>query len=153
MALQAKIKGKLFHVGDLVKVFVRLVEGEKTRTQPFEGLVMAIKGRGENKTFMVRKIASGGIGVERIWPVNSPWLEKIEVKKQGKVRRSKLYYLRKRKGKAALKVKIRQEKKKKRHLRGGRKDSSEVNQETKTKSEQKTTRQTKRKPSRKTSSK
>jgi large subunit ribosomal protein L19 len=107
MAIQVKIKGKEVNVGDLIRVFVRLVEGEKTRVQVFEGLVIGIKGRGEDKTFTVRRIAVGNIGVERIWPVNSPWIEKIEIKKRGRVRRAKLYYLRQRKGRAALKVKSR----------------------------------------------
>ena len=80
-------------------------EGEKIRTQPFEGIVIAIKGRGENKMFTVRKIGADAIGVERIWPDNSPWIEKVVVKKQGRVRRAKLYYLRKRVGKKAKKVK------------------------------------------------
>jgi large subunit ribosomal protein L19 len=67
--------------------------------------VIAIKNRGENKTFTVRKIATGRIGVERIWPANSPWIEGVKVKRSGHVRQAKLYYLRKRVGKSAARVK------------------------------------------------
>lgn len=93
-----------FSPGDTVKVYQKIKEAEKTRTQIFEGVVLGIRGRGENKSFMVRKIAVGGIGVERIWPVVSPWIEKVTVVKKGKTRRAKLYYLRKRTGKKAIKV-------------------------------------------------
>ncbi len=99
MAKQAKINETLFSVGDKVRVLQKIQEGDKVRLQPFEGIVIAIKGEGENKMFTVRKIAAGGIGVERIWPLNSPWLEDIKVLKQGKVRRAKLYYLREKPGK------------------------------------------------------
>lgn len=105
MANQALIKDKKVTVGDLVSVSVVLKEKGKTRLFPFEGVVIAIRGEGENKSFVVRKIALGKIGVERIWPVNSPWIEKIEVKKPGQARRAKLYYLRSRQGKSALKIK------------------------------------------------
>ena len=90
--------------GDSVRVNVKITESGKERTQAFEGTVIAVRGAGDSKTFTVRKIGTGGIGVERIWPLNSPHLQKIEVKKKGKVRRAKLYYLRSRKGKAALGV-------------------------------------------------
>jgi len=93
MALQAKIKETIFRVGDKIKVFQKIQEGDKTRTQPFEGIVIAIRGEGENKMFTVRKIATGNIGVERIWPLNSPWIEKVQVIRKGKVRRAKLYFL------------------------------------------------------------
>lgn len=87
--------------GDKVKVFQRVKEGDKERLQAFEGVVIAIKhGRGISATFTVRKI-SGGIGVERIFPLHSPMIEKIEVLGHSKVRRAKLYYLRGRKGKRA----------------------------------------------------
>jgi large subunit ribosomal protein L19 len=98
MALQSKIGNQTFNIGDKVVVFQKIQEGDKTRTQSFEGIVMAIRGGGENQTFTVRKIAGGGIGVERIWPVNSPWIEKIAVLKKGKVRRAKLHFLRRRTG-------------------------------------------------------
>lgn len=88
-----------FRVGDTIQVHHTIVEGKKKRTVVFEGAVIAIKGREENKTFKVRKIGEAGIGIERIWPLNSPWLKKIVVKKKGKVRRAKLYYLRQKKGK------------------------------------------------------
>lgn len=85
-----------FAPGDIVRVHQKITEGDKTRTQVFEGTVLGIKGRGENKTFTVRKLV-GDIAVERIWPVQSPNIEKIEVKAHPKqrVRRAKLYYLRK----------------------------------------------------------
>ncbi|MCL0038186.1 50S ribosomal protein L19 [Thermodesulfovibrionales bacterium] len=89
-----------FNVGDTVKVYIKVVEGDKERLQPFEGIVISRKGRGIRETFMVRKI-SFGIGVERIFPLHSPSINKIEVLKQGIVRRAKLYYLRDRKGKKA----------------------------------------------------
>jgi large subunit ribosomal protein L19 len=105
MANQAKFGETTFSVGDTVVVSQKIVEGGKTRTQNFEGIVIAIRGKGEGKTFTVRKIAVGGIGVERIWPLNSPWITKIKVKKKGKVRRAKLYYLRQKTTKKATKVK------------------------------------------------
>lgn len=85
-----------FAPGDVVRVHQKITEGDKTRTQVFEGTVLGIKGRGENKTFTVRKLV-GDIAVERIWPVKSPNIEKVEVKAHPKqrVRRAKLYYLRK----------------------------------------------------------
>jgi len=85
-----------FKPGDLIKVYVKVVEGDKTRLSPFQGVVLQIKGSGESKTFVVRKI-SAGIGVERIFPLNSPMIAKIEVKKRGKVRRARLTYLRNKK--------------------------------------------------------
>jgi large subunit ribosomal protein L19 len=88
--------------GDTVRVHVRLkeAEGEKERIQPFEGVVISKRGRLASATFTVRRV-SFGIGVERIFPVNSPVISSIEVVRQGSVRRAKLYYLRGRKGKAA----------------------------------------------------
>ncbi len=94
MAISLKIKETEVHVGDIIKVYLRLIEGEKERIQIFEGMVLGIKGRGVNKTFVVRKMSSG-IGVERIFPVDSPWITKIETKKKGNVRRAKLTYVRK----------------------------------------------------------
>lgn len=90
-----------FKVGDTVKVYQKIEEEGKTRTQMFQGLVIAIKNREENKSFTVRKIGAGAIGVERIWPVNSPSIEKITVFKHSKVRRAKLYFIRKLVGKKA----------------------------------------------------
>ena len=90
----------VFNPGDHVKVHVRVVEGDKERVQPFEGDVISIRGNGSSKTFTVRKISSG-VGVERIFPFNSPKIAKIELLKEGDVRRAKLFYLRKLSGKAA----------------------------------------------------
>ncbi len=92
-------------VGDTVRLHQRIVEEKKTRTQIFEGVVIAISGRETGKTFVVRKIGAGSIGIEKIVPVNMPALEKIEVKRKGQVKRAKLYYLRERIGKAASKIK------------------------------------------------
>ncbi|MCD4692486.1 MAG: 50S ribosomal protein L19 [Calditrichales bacterium] len=89
-----------FRPGDTVMVHVRVIEGDKERIQIFQGVCIKRKGGGINETFTVRKI-SNGVGVERIFPLHSPRLAKIEVKRKGKVRRAKLYYLRKLKGKAA----------------------------------------------------
>lgn len=100
-----------FNVGDTVRTYVKVVEGDKERLQPFEGVVIARKGQGVNETFMVRKI-SFGVGVERIFPVHSPSIDKIEVLKRGDVRKAKLYYLRHKKGKdAKVKEKARELKK------------------------------------------
>lgn len=93
------------HIGDTIRVHSKVVEGEKTRIQVFEGILIRIKGIGENKTITVRKIGAGGIGVERIWPLDSRSLVKIEVKKKGTgVRRSKLYFLRNLTGKEAMRA-------------------------------------------------
>ena len=85
-------------IGDTVRVYVKIKEGDKTRTQVFEGVAIKKKGSGTGATFTVRRI-SYGEGVERTFPLHSPAIEKIEVKKKGVARRAKLYYLRKRKGK------------------------------------------------------
>ncbi|MCS6876140.1 MAG: 50S ribosomal protein L19 [Aquificaceae bacterium] len=90
-----------FKVGDTVKVHYRIVEGEKERIQPFEGVVIRIKGSGIGKSFCVRK-ESYGVGIERTFPLYSPNIERIEIVKYGKVRRAKLYFLRKYKGKEAI---------------------------------------------------
>jgi large subunit ribosomal protein L19 len=95
MANRAHMENYNLEVGNLVRVHLKILEGEKERIQIFEGLVIGIKGRGDNKTFTVRKIASGNIGVERIFPLNSPWIQKIETKKEGQARRAKLKYVRK----------------------------------------------------------
>ncbi len=89
-----------FQPGDTVNVHLRVVEGEKERIQQFEGVVLSLDGSGAGRTFTVRKI-SGGIGVERIFPLHSPRVAKIEVRRRGRVRRSKLYFLRDLRGKAA----------------------------------------------------
>jgi len=89
-----------FNVGDTVKVHYKIIEGKTERVQIFEGLCIAKKGEGIKKTFTVRKI-SYGIGVERTFPLNSPRIQKVEVVRFGRVRRSKLYYMRNRVGKAS----------------------------------------------------
>ena len=89
-----------YNIGDTVNVHVKIKEGNRERIQVFTGTVIKEQNSGLNKTFTVRKI-SNGIGVERTFPVNSPKIEKIEVAREGKVRRAKLYYLRDRVGKAA----------------------------------------------------
>jgi len=110
MALQTTHKEITFHVGDTVRVHYRIMEREtkagktkksvteeiKERIQPFEGVVISIKGSEENKSFTVRRMADQNVGVERVFPLVSPWIEKIEVKQPGRVRRAKLYYLKNR---------------------------------------------------------
>ena len=91
-----------FRVGDTVRVNVRIIEGKRERIQAFEGIVMAIQGSGVSKTFTVRKISSG-VGVERIFPFNSPKIDSIIVVRIGKVRRAKLNYLRTLKGQPKIK--------------------------------------------------
>ena len=89
-----------FSSGDTITVFYEIREGDKVRTQSFKGVVIQIKGRGESKTFTIRKM-SGTTGVERIFPFNMPALNKIEVNKKGKVRQSRIYYFRELRGKKA----------------------------------------------------
>jgi len=98
----AELKAELpeFQVGDTVKVYGRIVEGNRTRTQIFEGTVIKRQGGSNRETFTVRK-SSNGVGVEKTWPLHSPNVEKIEVVRKGKVRRAKLYYLRDLTGKKA----------------------------------------------------
>ncbi|NIR43379.1 MAG: 50S ribosomal protein L19 [Gemmatimonadetes bacterium] len=84
--------------GDTVRVMVRVKEGDKERLQPFEGICIARRGGGLSETFTVRKV-SGGVGIERVFPINSPSVSEIKVLRKGKVRRAKLYYLRQLKGK------------------------------------------------------
>lgn len=103
---QTKTSHPEFRVGDSVKVHTRVIEGNKERIQIFAGIVIARKGAGLNKAFTVRKI-SYGEGVERVFPLNTPRISKIEVTRQGKVRRARLHYLRDRVGKEATTVKER----------------------------------------------
>ena len=105
-------------IGDTLRVYYKLIEHEKVagktkrevkeeireRTQIFEGILIAIKGSAENQMITVRKIGIGAVGIERIFPLHSPWIKKITIAKKGAVRRSKLYYLRSRMGKAASKI-------------------------------------------------
>lgn len=122
MALQATIGGTTVHVGDTVGVRYRLIEKEKVagkakrevkeevreRFQEFEGIVLGIRGEGENKHFTVRRIGADSVGIERVFPVISPWIKDVIVKKQAIVRRAKLYYLRDMVGRAAVKLKEKQ---------------------------------------------
>jgi large subunit ribosomal protein L19 len=103
-AEQMKTGDPGFGVGDTVKVYFKIVEGKTERVQIYEGLVIAMKNAGIGKTFMVRK-NSYGIGVERVFPLNSPRVEKVEVSRPGKVRRAKLYYIR---GKVGKKSKVKE---------------------------------------------
>jgi len=115
-ALQEKIESEQyrkdepkFGVGDSVKVHTKVVEGDKERIQIFSGVVLGRRGRGLNETFIVRRI-SYGEGIERIFPLHSPRVDKIEVERHGSVRRAKLTYLRKRLGKGATLVSEKKEK-------------------------------------------
>ena len=95
-----------FKAGDTVTAYYEIREGEKVRTQFFKGIVIQVKGQGLNKTFTIRKM-SGTIGVERIIPMNMPTLQRVEINKKGKVRKSRIFYFRKLRGKKA-KIKERQ---------------------------------------------
>ncbi len=95
-----KSEKPVVNIGDTVRVSVRIKEGEKERIQVFEGIVIAKKHGGVSETFTVRK-TSYGVGVERVCPMNSPFVEKVEIVRKGRVRRAKLFYLRDRVGKAA----------------------------------------------------
>ncbi|MDD3471818.1 MAG: 50S ribosomal protein L19 [Syntrophaceae bacterium] len=97
---QTRMDLPAFRPGDTVKVHVRIVEGNRERIQVFEGAVIAINNRGPGSTYTVRKV-SYGIGVERVFPRDSPMVEKVEVVTRGRVRRAKIYYIRKLRGKAA----------------------------------------------------
>lgn len=103
--ISAKFNDQDIHIGDTVRIHTKVVEGVRTRVQVFEGILIRIKGRGENQTFTVRRIGAGGVGVERTWPLDGRSLVKIDVKKKAiNVRRSKLYYLRELTGKSAIRV-------------------------------------------------
>lgn len=103
--ISAKFEETDIHIGDTLRVSSKVVEGAKVRIQVYEGVLIRLRGRAENRTFTVRKIGAGGIGVERTWPLDSRSLVKIEVKKKATdVRRSKLYYLRDLSGKSAVRV-------------------------------------------------
>jgi large subunit ribosomal protein L19 len=99
-AEQAKKQPPALRTGETVRVHVKVVEGEKERTQVFEGIVIGLSGTGNRAMFTVRK-TSYGVGVERIFPIHSPRIDRVEVVSRGRVRRAKLYYLRERSGKAA----------------------------------------------------
>lgn len=105
MAISTTIKDTLVHSGDIVRVHQRIKEEEdKERIQVFEGMVIKIRGRGADRTFTVRKISAAGVGVEKIYPVESPWIAKVEVKKKGEVRRAKLYYVRYKSARAVAQI-------------------------------------------------
>ncbi len=89
-----------FNTGDTIKVSVKIIEGDKSRIQVFQGVCIAHRGSGVSETFIVRK-TSNGVGVERTFPLNSPTIDSIEVVKRGRVRRKKIYYIRERSGKSA----------------------------------------------------
>ena len=97
---QLKTDLPALNVGDNVKVYIKVKEGNRVRTQMFEGTIISKNGGGISQTFTVRRV-SYGVGVEKAFPVHSPNIEKIEISRRGKVRRSKLYYLRERTGKSA----------------------------------------------------
>src|SRR3989344_2625108 len=101
MANQVTWRDVNFAIGDTIRVHQTFAEGDKTRTQIFEGIVIAIRGHAGLKSFVVRRIASNNIGVEKIFPIATPTITKVEVKKKGDVRRAKLYFLRDRTGKKA----------------------------------------------------
>ena len=101
----------LFEIGDSVEVYQKILEGEKERTQIFAGLVISRKGEGMREMFTVRRVVQGE-GVERTFPLNSPKIAKVEVKRSGKVRRAKLYYLRDRVGRGATRLRERKKKQK-----------------------------------------
>ncbi len=105
MAKYFTYKDKSVSVGDTVRVAFNVVEGDKTRQQMFEGIIIAVDNRENGKAFTVRKIAAGSIGVERIVPLGSPALADLQIITKGDVRRAKLFYMRGRSGKLAMKVK------------------------------------------------
>lgn len=108
--ISGKIKDTSVHIGDTLRVYIQVTEGLRTRIQVFEGILIRLRGRegdgaASNKTFTVRRVGAGAVGVERSWPIDSQTITKIEVKKKAdKVRRSKLYYLREKTGKNAVMV-------------------------------------------------
>lgn len=102
---QTKTELPEFNSGDTVRIHYKIIEGDKTRIQPFDGIVIDKGGKGISQTFTVRKIGADNVGVERIFPLFSPNITKLEVLRKGKVRRAKLYYLRGKKGRAATRVK------------------------------------------------
>ncbi len=106
---EAKDEPKIpeFRVGDTIRVFYKIIEGDKMRIQPFEGIVISFRGSDVSKTFTVRRIGADQVGVERIFPLHTPNIERIRVVKRGNVRRAKLYYLREKVGREAMRVRER----------------------------------------------
>lgn len=117
-ANQLKAGAENFHIGDTVKVHFAIVEGTNERIQVFEGVCIAKKNSGLRKTFTIRKI-SYGVGVERVFPLHSPRVQKVEVVRLGRVRRAKLYYVRKRVGKAAKVMEYIRKKQEETEAKGG----------------------------------
>ncbi|KUK79146.1 MAG: 50S ribosomal protein L19 [Microgenomates bacterium 39_7] len=113
MSLKFKHQDTVASIGDTIQVHQEIVEGDNKRVQVFEGIVIAIKNRDRNKSFTVRKIGANSIGVEKIFPVYLPSIKEIKVIRKGRVKRSKLYFLRDKVGKAATKVKEKKEYEKK----------------------------------------
>lgn len=109
MANRITIQNTVTHIGDIIKVHQKVIEKGKERIQIFSGVLIAIGGNEFNRTFCVRRIATQNIGVERIWPVNSPMIAKVEIIRLGKVKRAKLYYLRDKVGKQATKIETKDE--------------------------------------------
>lgn len=101
MAIYATVKDTKIKIGDQVELVTNYLDGEKTKKQKFAGMVIAIKNGGVNKSFTVRKIGLLGIGIERIFPVEWPWLDSVKVLSHNPIRRAKLYYMRQKKGKLA----------------------------------------------------
>lgn len=99
-AFKSGVEIPKFGSGDTISVHYKIIEGNKERIQVFKGVVIHIKGEGDNKRFTVRKM-SGNVGVERIFPFNSPFIDKVELNRQGKVRRARIYYFREQTGKKA----------------------------------------------------
>lgn len=151
MANQAVHGETNFHVGDTIRVHYRLIEKEKVagkakrevkeevreRIQVFEGIVMQIRGRGNGTSFTVRRIGAANIGIERVFPLISPWIKTIEVKHEGKVRRAKIYYLREKVGKEATSVKDKFSKGKKTVKKTAKSVAKEVKKEVPPKVEEK----------------
>ena len=105
MANHFSFNDQIINVGDTVRLHQQIKEGEKSRVQIFEGIIIAVQNEAASRTFTIRRMAANGIGVEKIVPVNLPGLVKIQIKSKGDVRRAKLFYLRDRIGKAATRVK------------------------------------------------
>lgn len=105
MSQYVTFKDQSISSGDTIRISQEITEGDKKRVQIYEGIVIAIKNRGMGKSVTVRKIGTNGIGIEKIFPVALPSIKKVELKRQGQVRRGKLYYLRDRIGKAATRIK------------------------------------------------
>ncbi len=97
MAIKVEVKGTEIGVGDKVRVIQRIKEAKKERSQTFEGVVIAIRGKGKGKSFVVRKIGANNVGIEKIFPVESPLIVNVDIVKEGRkgIRKAKLYYLRK----------------------------------------------------------